>query len=99
MSPENPTPMEAAHACAFREHGSAQQEPRTVRYDTDPSAFRAVMLHELAHLRNRDVDKTYFTIGIWRAFVVVALIPFLILNLHPVLLYDPWEASICTVRC
>ncbi|GHH42657.1 M56 family metallopeptidase [Lentzea cavernae] len=38
-------------------------------------AFRAIVLHELAHLRNRDVDLTYWTVAIWRSFVVVATLP------------------------
>lgn len=43
----------------------------------DPAAFRAVIRHELAHLRNGDIDKTYFSVAIWRAFVITALAPFL----------------------
>ncbi|MBD2211282.1 M48 family metalloprotease [Nostoc linckia FACHB-104] len=31
-------------------------------FETDPDAFRAVMLHELAHIRNADVDKIYFSL-------------------------------------
>jgi Zn-dependent protease with chaperone function len=50
-----------------------------VRYTTDRAAFRAVVLHELAHLLHRDVGKTYLTIAIWRAYVTVALIPFVVL--------------------
>ena len=46
------------------------------QFYTDQPAFRAVLLHELAHLRNGDVDKTYLTLAIWRAFVAGALIPF-----------------------
>lgn len=42
---------------------------------TDRAAFRAIILHELAHLRNADVDKTYFTIAASCAFVTVALVP------------------------
>ncbi|QGN48697.1 M48 family metalloprotease [Micromonospora sp. WMMD558] len=42
---------------------------------TDRPAFRAVVAHELAHLRNRDVDLTYLTISIWRAFLFVAVLP------------------------
>jgi Zn-dependent protease with chaperone function len=42
---------------------------------TDPPLFRAVVLHELAHLRNRDVDITYAAVALWRAFVAVALLP------------------------
>jgi Zn-dependent protease with chaperone function len=42
---------------------------------TDQPVFRAIILHELSHLRNADVNKTYFTIAIWWAFVLVALVP------------------------
>lgn len=45
-------------------------------YYTDRSAFQAVVLHELAHLKNADVDKTYFTMAIWYAFLAVAILPF-----------------------
>src|SRR6266700_6717346 len=43
---------------------------------TDPDAFRAVVLHELAHLQNGDVDKAYSTVAIWWSFVITALLPF-----------------------
>ena len=46
------------------------------QFYTDPLIFRAIVLHELAHLRNADVNKTYFTMAIWWAFVLVALVPF-----------------------
>ncbi len=48
-----------------------------VRHTTDPPAFRAVVLHELGHLRNHDVDATYFTVAIWYAFLAAAVVPFL----------------------
>ena len=32
-----------------------------------PSAFRAIFLHELAHLANRDVGRTYFAQALWVA--------------------------------
>ncbi|MET9491403.1 M56 family metallopeptidase [Nocardia sp. NPDC006630] len=44
--------------------------------DTDPHRFRAVVLHELAHIRNRDVTITYLTITLWRVFLVFVLTPF-----------------------
>lgn len=47
-----------------------------VRATTDPDAFRAVVLHELAHIRNRDVDLTYFTVSLWYAFLLAAVLPF-----------------------
>jgi len=47
-------------------------------FDKNRDTFRAVMLHELSHLRNKDVNKTYFSVAISCAFVIVALIPFAI---------------------
>jgi Zn-dependent protease with chaperone function len=41
----------------------------------DRAAFRAVVLHELAHIRNGDVTKTYLAISVWLAFAVAALLP------------------------
>ncbi|MGB2570741.1 M48 family metalloprotease [Micromonospora citrea] len=55
----------------------------------DPGAFRAVVLHELAHVRNRDVDLTYAVVALWRAFVAVALVPLVLLSLYPTVLSDP----------
>lgn len=37
--------------------------------------FRAVVLHELAHVRNKDVSVTYATIALWRVFLVLVLLP------------------------
>jgi Zn-dependent protease with chaperone function len=45
------------------------------QYYTDREAFRSVILHELAHLRNKDVDKTYLTVAAWQAFIFVVLLP------------------------
>lgn len=41
----------------------------------DPTGFRAVVLHELAHIRNRDVGITYATVALWRAFMIVVMVP------------------------
>ena len=49
-----------------------------VKQAADPPAFRAVVRHELAHIRNRDVGITYFTIAVWYAFLLVAVLPFLV---------------------
>jgi hypothetical protein len=73
-----------------------------VMHAVNRPAFRAVVLHELGHLRSRDVDKTYLTIGVWRAFVAVAVIPFVAMLLHPGLLIAPldwrWRDSTFAVR-
>ncbi len=45
------------------------------QFYTDQPGFRAIVLHELAHLRNADVNKTYLTVALWWAFVVTALVP------------------------
>jgi Zn-dependent protease with chaperone function len=49
-----------------------------VKQAVDAPAFRAVVRHELAHLRNHDVGITYFTLAVWYAFILVAVIPFLV---------------------
>lgn len=47
----------------------------TARYAKDPDSARAVIAHEIAHLRNRDVDAGYATVWIWRVFLVVTVAP------------------------
>ncbi|MEU0156395.1 M48 family metalloprotease [Micromonospora fulviviridis] len=61
---------------------------------TDPGVFRAVVLHELAHLRNRDVDLAYAAVALWRAFAAVALVPLVVMLLYPTMVADgraPWD--------
>ncbi|MEO3814369.1 M48 family metalloprotease [Sphaerisporangium sp. B11E5] len=56
----------------------------------DPQA-EAIVLHELAHLRNRDVDKTYLSICLWRSFLVVVAAPVVALAVYHAL---PWTAPV-----
>ncbi|MEU9950790.1 M48 family metalloprotease [Streptomyces sp. NPDC047939] len=42
----------------------------------DPERFRAVVLHELGHIANRDVTLTYLTFALWRVFVALVLLPY-----------------------
>lgn len=51
----------------------------------DVAAFRAIMLHELAHVRNGDINKAYFTISVWVSFVITAVLPAMVICL----LVDP----------
>ncbi|WP_433247477.1 M48 family metalloprotease [Streptosporangium sp. CA-135522] len=44
-------------------------------FEQDRSMFRTVVLHELAHIRNRDVDITALTIALWRSYFLVILLP------------------------
>jgi Zn-dependent protease with chaperone function len=50
----------------------------------NPDGFRGVVLHELAHIRNGDIDLTYATVALWRAFVICVLVPFLALAAYSV---------------
>ncbi|MFI6934218.1 M48 family metallopeptidase [Streptomyces sp. NPDC050287] len=43
--------------------------------DRDPEALEALVLHELAHIRNRDVDLTMITLGFLRAYAVLVFAP------------------------
>lgn len=76
-------PLNAASAgLAFGYRGNyyvALSGGLVMQYYTDPDAFRAVIRHELAHLRNGDVDITYFTVAIWQAFALLALLPLILL--------------------
>ncbi|MGW7081709.1 M48 family metalloprotease [Streptomyces sp. NPDC054866] len=45
-----------------------------------PDRFRAVVLHELAHIRNRDVDIGYAVVALWRVFVIMVLVPSLLIQ-------------------
>jgi Zn-dependent protease with chaperone function len=46
------------------------------RFVSAPDEFDAVVLHEMSHLRNGDVSKTYFAVALWRAYVIAGLLPF-----------------------
>ena len=59
-------------------HAVALNGGLVTRQLADPPAFRAVVRHELAHLRNHDVDLTYATVALWYAFLLVGVLPFAI---------------------
>jgi Zn-dependent protease with chaperone function len=43
----------------------------------NPAKFRAIVLHELGHIANADVTRTYFAQAIWIAFVFLIIFPVL----------------------
>jgi len=45
----------------------------------DPATFRAIVAHELAHVRNRDIDVAYLTVALWRVFLAAFVVPALLL--------------------
>ncbi len=42
----------------------------------DDPRLESVLRHELAHLRNRDIDLTYLTIAVWWGFLAAVALPF-----------------------
>jgi hypothetical protein len=80
-----------------RRHCVALSGGLVTKYYTDPDAFRAVVLHEMAHLRNADVDKTYFAVAVWYAFLAAALVPFLITAEGDVISTVAWRLVALTV--
>lgn len=59
----------------FRRYTVCLQAGLVARRAAAPGAFRAVVLHELAHLRNHDVAITYATVALWRTYLIAALLP------------------------
>jgi Zn-dependent protease with chaperone function len=56
----------------------------------DVSAFRSVIRHELAHVANKDIGKTYATLATWYAFILVAIVPWLVLQAIYLLRGEAW---------
>ncbi|MFD0409488.1 M48 family metalloprotease [Kitasatospora sp. NPDC127116] len=50
----------------------------SVSRHSDPAGFRAVVLHEFAHIRNRDVDLGYAVTALWRVFALLVALPFVL---------------------
>jgi Zn-dependent protease with chaperone function len=48
------------------------------QFSKNQGLFRSIVLHELAHLRNADVNKVYFSVAIWKAFLAAALFPYIL---------------------
>lgn len=59
--------------------GLVIQRLRNADDGADDPEFRAVLLHEFAHIRYGDVSAARGTMAVWRAFVLVALLPYLII--------------------
>lgn len=53
-----------------------------------PSTFRAIVLHELAHIANRDVARTYFAQSLWVAVVSLAIVPLVVAIAY--IIIDTW---------
>ncbi|MEE1800511.1 M56 family metallopeptidase [Streptomyces sp. JV176] len=63
---------------------------------TDPERFRAVLLHEFAHIANRDITVTYGTVALWRVFLALVLVPYLVwesTQVRGVLRWGTWSTD------
>ncbi|MFE4215796.1 M56 family metallopeptidase [Streptomyces sp. NPDC056844] len=61
-----------------------------------PERFRAVVLHEFAHIANRDVTLTYGTVALWRVFLALVLVPYLVwesTQVHAFLKWEMWSTD------
>ncbi|GAI16878.1 unnamed protein product [marine sediment metagenome] len=52
-----------------------------------PARFRALLLHELAHIANRDIGPTYFSEALWRTTIYVVVGPLVVIILGLSLLF------------
>lgn len=75
IDPRQRTPGEAVFGRAGR-YTVILSAALVTTFHTDRPTFRAVVLHDLAHLRNRDLDTSYLAQGIWLAFLLIALVPY-----------------------
>ena len=61
--------------------------------ECESKRFRAVVLHELAHIANGDVDVTYATVALWRVFLIAALCPDAAVTAYALVMHDRWALS------
>lgn len=66
-----------AEGVAFGHVGCRMVELKSgmlMMYRRDRPGFRAIIEHELGHIRHRDLDAAYLTVALWRAFAVLLLV-------------------------
>jgi Zn-dependent protease with chaperone function len=86
----DPSSMRAG-GVAFGRHGKplvCLDAGLLVLFDRDRATFDAVVLHELAHVRNGDVGTAYGTLALWRSFLLVVLAPFVVVLVDPLLVSE-----------
>ncbi|MFD9428761.1 MULTISPECIES: M48 family metallopeptidase [unclassified Streptomyces] len=67
----------AVHALAFGRVGQRRvllSGGLLTLYTRDRAAFRSIVFHELAHIRNRDLDIAFLTLILWRASMPTLLV-------------------------
>lgn len=91
LAPFNPSP--SGHVFGrTRRHWVALSGGLVKQFQSDRPLFDAVLRHELAHLRNADVGKAFFSVALWWGFLLVALLPYLLQGLtHAMKFAWPWR--------
>ncbi len=69
-----------------------------IAYRTNRPLFDATVLHELGHLRNRDTRPSHLTSAVWRVFVALVLLPYLVALVLPGVFQTPWRLSALHLR-
>jgi Zn-dependent protease with chaperone function len=88
-----PRGTQDGQAFGFRSHpflrlGSGLKAMRL--YPEHQAEFRAVVLHELAHIRNEDVHRSYFAEAVWKSLLALAMPLVILIGLSAIpLYYDP----------
>lgn len=59
-----------------------------------PDRFRAIVLHELAHIRNQDLDLSFGGVALSRIFIFAVMVPFVIAAIDNILKFGTSIASI-----
>ncbi|RKH66380.1 M48 family metalloprotease [Corallococcus llansteffanensis] len=90
LAPFNPSP--SGHVFGrTRRHWVALSGGLVKQFQSDRSLFDAVLRHELAHLRNADVGKAFFSVALWWGFLLVALLPYVLQGLTQAMKFAwPW---------
>ncbi|WP_406080556.1 M48 family metalloprotease [Micromonospora sp. NBC_00858] len=71
------------------------------RHGSAPETFRAVILHEFAHIRNRDITITYLVISMWRVFLWLVLLPYVAIRVHSIIEITrefPWAHNLVGIH-
>ncbi|MFY1637489.1 M48 family metalloprotease [Solwaraspora sp. WMMB335] len=87
----DPHASDQAHAFGTQRHCHVPLHPGVVRTFADVGErgrLDAVVLHELAHIRNRDIRYTYLTQATWWSFLLLAVVPYLVFRLLPLAFGD-----------
>lgn len=70
----NPSPSGLAFGCLGRYY-IVLNGGLIMQFYQSKERFKAILRHELAHLQNKDIDKTYFSLALGIAFLLAGIFP------------------------